>query len=1105
MGIETPIIGNWYLATMNIEVTNELLRRMWTPLKEQLECDVEAQLATLHTAGTYSLSLADGKTTARFDGPPELVQYDEPVGGTTASFEIALPAKSEVAWSLSLRGSISGSLQQLGHPAQLFQNRAFQLELKRLRLGFVLGVNKLDDYPQVTSFDFSLDIDLEVEGFLSIPGPWFRTADGKAYEANVKINLDWLIPGAPTIDGKLRASLLGDDFLTLLPEGIGQLPLGIKVPGAIKAIVAGIRTGNFPPRWGSSETTTLFSEDAPTSFTVAQMAAAANSFRDKQRSMSTPWGTVFDVIRKPTLRSGILVNPEQLVKTLSAPAATDPRNALAKNVWSQIKTLQPALAQRLLTYSLPQHPMPPPDQAAFVSVLHDVTGKINLSVATFIDPLRAAGLVSKETNTSVDIIRRSVANSKEAVAQMNEWILDDAFQEFFDTKSDGSADRYTGDRDSLIWTGHLLAAEAFHYVAINAGPERTATVARINEILNGIGLVFELPSTVANGLPTHVGGGCRDLTPTDPGNFDGLPCRSVVRSDQADRPVFDYANPPTATTNQFYSETQLSDGQRYLAFGRDDDPPSRDQVLGAMLGLSACVKLVNEAGIKQKAGDLIFAFAKYTTDNGWSIPTPKGELFRAPHAPCRIGTFYLGQFLQQLAILWAAASVEAARGNANGPFRQLYDEAVSGFAGIAWVPVWLNTWDPITHYFKFNLDHAAVLILELLDAPGSPGARSLQVLRAALGHHRNPYFNLIFLLSLPPAARLTDISRYKPAPMTTAQETTLLIRQWLTRYNGANGRKATKGPGDLCLQINPDADFLKGLQPAKVSIQPIFGDEVNQQFLPFTALGAHMRPGHDMDFMWQRCSFDLGYVTEMKNQTLHFLRVDEGSPFTVSSGIDFQLAFWMAKWLNCLPDPRVHNNQIANALAPNAAPGAADDTQVRLVAEWLQRFDSFHHKLQQFQFPVANRLRDFAKQRLKDIVGADATNIVIIAHHAAAIANVTPAKAESALKAHLNHDILAVWSKIDFDLLNLLLDGLFLVADAQGGQCRDIVGSLEGSAFGRRSVPQMFGDFSNVRQFVADINDFAQVSDDLPWGNIESLSAGRVSDLIDAMAGRMHL
>lgn len=1089
---------------MDVTVTNQLLSKMWATLREEVERDIETSLAGLSTTGNFSITLAEGQAAARFDGPPEVVTYDEPDGTNTASIAISLPARSSPAWSLSLRGSLSGSYKLLGQPVQLFQNRAFTMELKRLKLGITAGVAQLDTYPQLTSFGLSLDIELEVEGFLTIPGPWSPTTDGKAYETPVKVNLEWLIPGAPTIDGKLRATLTGDDFLTLIAEGIGPLPLGVKVPGAVKAIVAGMKTGNFPQRWGSGETQSLLNEDAPTAFTVTQMAAAANNFQVKQPLSSTPWGTVFDVIRHPTLRSGALVNADQFAKALASPDSSDPRAAISKYVWSQVKALDPALAQRLLT----QNPIPAGDQAAFVTVLRNILGTRNLGISTYIDPLKKAALLSSEALDSLTVIGRGgVNNSPEAIRQMNEWIFDDAYQAFLGTPADGSADRYTGDRDSLIWTGHLLAAEAFHFAAVSAGAEQNATLQRIKDILAGIGLIFELPSSVSNSLRTHVGGGCLDLTPTDPDVFDGLICRSVVRTDQANRPVFDYANTPVATQNQYYPETPLNDGKRYLAFGRDDDPPSRDQALGAMLGLSACVKFVPDAAVQQKAGDLILAFHGYLEANGWSIPTPMGELFKAPRVPCRIGTFYLGQFIQELAILWAAAFVEAARGTPNGPLRQQYDEVAKGFGPLAWLPVWLDTWDPITHYFKFNLDHAAVLMLELLDAPNSPAARTIQILRQALGHHRNAYFNLVYLLSLPVAARQGDPSLYKPAPMTTAQETTLVLRQWLTRYNGVVGRRPTKGFGDLCLQLNPDSDFLKNLQPAKVSVQPVFGDDTAKQFLPHTALGAHMRPGRGMDFMWQRCSFDLGYVTEIKDNVLHFVRVDEGSPYTGSPGIDFQLAFWMGKWMNCLPSPPALQaaSQPFSFFMPAGGAAPPDHADLRMIAEWLQRFDSFHQVLNSLQFPVKPRLSDFSRQKLKEIVGADPVNVQVIAHHAADVAHVTPDKAEAALKAHANHDILSVWSAIDLSLIALLRDSFILLAVGQAGTCQDIVGSLGGSEFGRRPTPEMFGNFSNVRALVSAINQIAQVSDPLPWGNIEAVAAGRVSDLVDAIAGRMHL
>jgi hypothetical protein len=403
-----------------------------------------------------------------------------------------------------------------------------------------------------------------------------------------------------------------------------------------------------------------------------------------------------------------------------------------------------------------------------------------------------------------------------------------------------------------------------------------------------------MPSAAANS-PTMPE--CADIAPLDRSNFDGLPCRAVLPAGQADLPFMDYANPPQGAQFEFYGSTTLQ-GATWVGFGRGSDPPSRDQIIGALLGLGCTFQLVEDLPTQTAAGEVILAFASYMLKTGWNIQVPDGDLTQNRRA-CFQKDSYFFQFHHQLAILHAASTVEAKLRPLDTTFRQAYAKAGAGLGPLVWLPSIFNALDPASgSYFKFNLDHAALFIVSIMGA--HPTAlqgfydQLSRVLHGALSHHRNAYFNLIWIYSQPLSSRQAawDLhSEFDPA-VSHGKEIRVLLEQWLKR------RALLSSGIGLMPQATPDRTVLADClsKPAALIKARLFGGE---RVVPRAALPVQLRPGSDMDFIWQRQSFATGIPAASLEVGKHYVDTDIGIgiPYIESPGIDYVLPYWMMRYL----------------------------------------------------------------------------------------------------------------------------------------------------------------------------------------------------------------
>ena len=162
-------------------------------------------------------------------------------------------------------------------------------------------------------------------------------------------------------------------------------------------------------------------------------------------------------------------------------------------------------------------------------------------------------------------------------------------------------------------------------------------------------------------------------------------------------------------------------------------------------------------------------------------------------------------------------------------------EKYGSLSHVCWLPVWVNTFDTHGDYFKFNLDFGYLFLAMRYDpdaARRADYAHALSMLAYATGHHQNPYFQSIRLLSGEPTQSL--------------------------REDALNGLKLYTRRGSIPIDNWNDPSVEK---EGTLARYPIPVDRRNRQGF--------------LDFLWKRSPFEL--------------QIGEGGLATV--GIDYLLAY----------------------------------------------------------------------------------------------------------------------------------------------------------------------------------------------------------------------
>jgi len=250
---------------------------------------------------------------------------------------------------------------------------------------------------------------------------------------------------------------------------------------------------------------------------------------------------------------------------------------------------------------------------------------------------------------------------------------------------------YTRAADSLIWTGHYLAAEAFRY-RVTGSPEAFDNVRRAIASIRSL----------------------NDITGTN------VMARCLIPVDSV------YAPGIIAEESRHGIYRNFLNGQEYYWIGNT----SRDQYSGAMFGLGVAYDMVDNAEIRSQISSLVTRMLDFLIANGWNIVMPDGS----------ISATFLTNPDQRLSFLIVGRRVNSSR------FSSLYEsERVADIATVG-VAIYFDLLDDHSSYFKFNLDTINLYNLIRLEGNVIFKANYTQVyntLRRTTDDHGNAHFNMI--------------------------------------------------------------------------------------------------------------------------------------------------------------------------------------------------------------------------------------------------------------------------------------------------------------------------------------------------------------------------
>jgi hypothetical protein len=481
-----------------------------------------------------------------------------------------------------------------------------------------------------------------------------------------------------------------------------------------------------------------------------------------------------------------------------------------------------------------------------------------------------------------------------------------------DTSPSKKQRSYGLENDSMIWSGHYLAAEAFRYAA-TANPQ---ALARVRRLLDGIRQNFDVTTdgVVDDGRLTAVpkayaGVFARSsLRSTDSlgytdGSLDKRGSCYYVKSDLGwkdargrtvrltARPIIPAPVPVGPVTRGFGC------GDR----GERDHPISRDQYLGLFMGLGYAYALIPDTAIRAQIRGLADPALGFLVRNNWNVPLPPTG---------KIVTTFVGDLDAQLALLRIGATIDDAKFGASYA-------SVAPAVDLAWIPVWFSTIDPAVAYFKFNLGHAALGSATYLETDATLKAsylRSYRILAAPTLTHRNAYFNLVDILV--GAATAPSASPSNPS-MTRSAEITSDLADWITRWN------AVKGSNGMPRNVTSpaSAQYLANLWTANPrDAVPYTDTNGHQGWLADFVVPLWARPGNGMDFVWQRSPFGVGvdgpgsrraamdpgtrrkYACATTPPSTAQLAACSAEGTREGPGIDFLLPYWLGTYLKVLPE-----------------------------------------------------------------------------------------------------------------------------------------------------------------------------------------------------------
>ncbi len=480
---------------------------------------------------------------------------------------------------------------------------------------------------------------------------------------------------------------------------------------------------------------------------------------------------------------------------------------------------------------------------------------------------------------------------------------------------------YGLENDSMIWSGHYLAAEGFRYAA-TMSPD---ALVRVRTLLNGIKQNFDVTTDAVVAKPNGNLLGA-PLYAAVPRSYAGIFARSSMPNDglgytdgALDKRGSCYYVKPAGgwrdSSGSYRTVAEAGTHAKSRTFrpvgtitygfgcgdrGEIDHPISRDQYLGLFMGLGYAYALIPDEAIRTQIRALVDPALGFLLRNNWNVPLPPTG---------QIVTTFIGDIDAQLALLRIGATVDPAK------FAGRY-QAVAAATDLAWIPIWFSTIDPAVAYFKFNLGHAALgpaTFLESDPALKASWLRSYRILAAPTLSHRNAYFDLVDVLV--GAATPSSPSVSNPH-MALGAEITSDLADWLTRWS------AVKGPTGMPRNVTSAASaaYLAKLWARSPRGVVAYTDtNGNTGWLADFVVPLWARPGNGMDFVWQRSPFGSGvdgpgsgrkvsdpltrrsFACAATPPSTAQLTLCSAEGSREGPGIDFLLPYWLGTYLRVLP------------------------------------------------------------------------------------------------------------------------------------------------------------------------------------------------------------
>ncbi len=385
--------------------------------------------------------------------------------------------------------------------------------------------------------------------------------------------------------------------------------------------------------------------------------------------------------------------------------------------------------------------------------------------------------------------------------QLNHMPFEMVYPAVFDQPhSGGQVVEYRHWGDSALWTGGYLAAESYRFDH-NGDPRALAGAQRL---VTG----YELCSQVV------------------PAPQQGLLARTTM-------PLGSPHALPLATKGNYFTGTV--NGQMYAALG----DTSRDSYTGTMFGLGQAYHRI--PSLRGQIAPIVERLLTYLDTHGWTV-------YKAPNQTNNLtGNEWSVTFSQSPTAVLNFATI----GNMIDPqqFGAMHQQ-MAGLSSMLWFPTWASAMEIHESYYKFNLGH--MNLLSLLELETDPDRYRdyltvLRVMRNAVAHHDNPWFNAVNGVALPPQAVATGQQVQQELWYWSQRPRRGFVASNSTNPNIAKTTYVANLPN---ANNSPSSPFVTGPRPMEVAVYPV----------PIP-----LRP--NTSFVWSSSPFELdGYWADPKEQ-----------------------------------------------------------------------------------------------------------------------------------------------------------------------------------------------------------------------------------------------